>query len=173
MKKNILLSLLVICGIGCYWYFFTIKKQIETVTINKNKTPKRRKFLWNKLWRDKAAERLEQQDGAIIHRITLNDEQYKEQLGLKLIEEASEVHAAKTTEDLTNEIGDVLEVVDCIMKFHNISVEVVTATRDKKRDERGSFLERQFVTVSEYLPGSFGEQYTLKDPRYVEIFDEA
>ena len=43
-----------------------------------------RKFLLNKLWRDKAAAQLEMTDGAIIHRHVLNDEEYKKQLNLKI-----------------------------------------------------------------------------------------
>ena len=132
---------------------------------------KRRKFLQNKLWRDNGAKQLEEQDGAIITRIILNDEEYNKQLGLKLIEEAHEVAASQSQQELIAEIGDVYEVIDCLMKLHNISKEEVLVAQNKKRADRGSFLNREFVLTSEYLPGSFGEWYSLKDSRLVEIFD--
>ncbi len=133
---------------------------------------KRRKFLLNKLWRDRAATQLEEEDGAVIHRYILNDAEYKKQLGCKLMEEAAEVQAAKTREDLMSEIGDVYEVIDCLIAFHDLSREEIVAKQDKKRKDRGSYLAREYVTVAEYLPGSFGESYCLKDPeRHIEIFD--
>jgi predicted house-cleaning noncanonical NTP pyrophosphatase (MazG superfamily) len=133
---------------------------------------KRRKFLLNKLWRDRAATQLEEEDGAVIHRYILNDAEYKKQLGCKLMEEALEVQTAKTRDELTSEIGDVYEVLDCLIAFHDLSREEIVAKQDKKRKDRGSYLAREYITVAEYLPGSFGESYCLRDPeRHIEIFD--
>ena len=150
------------------------KKEITATTTYKVEVPegvKRRKFVQNKLWRDNGAKQLEEQDGAIINRIILDDEKYNKQLGLKLIEEANEVAAAQTKKELISEIGDVYEVIDCLMKLHDISKDEVIAAQDKKRADRGSFLNREFVLSSEYLPGSFGEWYSLKDSRLIEILD--
>ena len=150
------------------------KKEITATTTYKvevQEGAKRRKFLQNKLWRDNGAKQLEEQDGAIINRIILDDEEYNKQLGLKLIEEANEVAAARNKKELISEIGDVYEVIDCLMKLHNVSKQEVIAAQDKKRADRGSFLNREFVLSSEYLPGSFGEWYSLKDSRLIEIID--
>ncbi|MBV8661014.1 MAG: nucleoside triphosphate pyrophosphohydrolase [Candidatus Dependentiae bacterium] len=200
MKKNIAFLTIILFVVGCYFYMIqrnqaTSTSSICDETIEEHKNEdcgwdqkrditattsyvpqvqegvKRRKFLQNKLWRDNAAKQLEEQDGAVINRIILDDEEYNKQLGLKLIEEAHEVAAAKNKKELACEMGDVFEVLECLMKLHNISKDEVIAAQDKKRADRGSFLNREFVLSSEYLPGSFGEWYSLKDSRLVEIFD--
>lgn len=133
---------------------------------------KRRKFSLNKLWRDKAPSNMFAQ-GAIIHFQTLDDIQYKHQLGLKLIEEAHEVHTATNNDDLISELADVLEVVKCIALAHNISMDAIIKRQAEKIEQRGSFLERKFVTIAEYLPGSYGENYALQDlERHPEIIDK-
>jgi predicted house-cleaning noncanonical NTP pyrophosphatase (MazG superfamily) len=180
-NKIIFLSVGLCITIGCY-YVFQYKNTelpklvlVETAAVNVDvaKAPKMRKFRQNKLWRDTAAERLEREDGAIIHRIILDDQEYNKQLGLKLIEEAQEVATAKDKEEIISEIGDVLDVLDCIIKLHNCSQDEIDAARAKKIKERGgSYFNREFVTVSECLPGSFLEQYLLKQPdKYIEILD--
>ena len=133
---------------------------------------KRRKFSLNKLWRDKAPANMESQ-GAIIHVTHLDDAQYKNQLGLKLIEEAHEVHTAQSDDELLSELADVLEVVNCIIQAHNLRLADVIVRQNEKQNERGSFLQRKFVTVAEYLPGSFGENYALNDlKRHPEIIED-
>lgn len=167
----------VCIGIFCwnvYFYSFENFKNITTVVVQDEiKAPKMRKFLQNKLWRDTAADRLEREDGAIIHRIILDDQEYNKQLGLKLMEEAQEVTTANNKEEIVGEIGDVLDVLDCIIKLHNFSQEEIDAARAQKIKERGgSYYNREFVTISECLPGSFLEDYLLKQPdKYIEILD--
>jgi len=171
MNKNIIYFILL-SGLSICIYFYASQQNCTVQKINQESSPKRRKFIQNKLWRDYAAIKLEEQDGAIIHRITLDDAEYGHQLSLKLKEEADEVHVAKNKDEIINEIGDVLEIIDCMIKFHEIDINDITAARDKKRADRGSYVDRQFVIMSEYLPGSFGEWYSLQDPsKYIEILD--
>ncbi len=124
----------------------------------------KRKFLQNKLWRDNIPKMLEESSGSIIHWRRLDDAEYDEQLRVKLIEEAEEVVAAKTVDELKAEIADVYEVFDAIMKLHGIKKEEVNAIQLRKRIERGGFDERMFVEVAEHLVGSYGEKYCLADP---------
>lgn len=128
-----------------------------------------RKFKQNKLWRDKAVDRL-QQTGSIIHWERLNDHEYSVQLKEKLIEEAQEVAQASTTEQLCEELADVLEVMNALCIAHGFTLKEVMVAREAKHDERGGFEGRKFVTVAEHLVGSFGEKYCLADPeKYPEI----
>jgi|GEM_PF-472855 len=190
-KTTYLLIGLASLGYGLYYFMTTVchveKNVSESLIVDWNKSSevsadtayeknipegvKRRKFLQNKLWRDKAAQQLEKQDGAIINRVVLDDVEYIQQLGLKLIEESNEVYLAETKEELTSEIGDVLEVIDCIIKIHGLSKDDIYAQQKQKRHDRGSFYSKEFVFSAEYLPGSFGEWYSLKDSKYVEISD--
>jgi len=128
------------------------------------------KFLQNKLWRDKALE-LMRATGSIIHTKQLDDVQYKEQLKIKLREEVEEVCAAQETKELIEELADVFEVISALCALQNISWEDVRAGQQEKRDKRGGFFERTFVTIAEHAAGSFGEKYCRAEPnKYPEIF---
>lgn len=127
------------------------------------------KFLQNKLWRDKAPDLMRAQ-GSIIHVESLDDEEYEEQLKIKLAEEMQEVIVASTTKELIEELADVYEVIDALCALHNISIDEIHAVQAKKRDARGGFYERQFVTIAEHCAGSYGEQYCRAQPdKYPEI----
>jgi predicted house-cleaning noncanonical NTP pyrophosphatase (MazG superfamily) len=135
------------------------------------KIMQRRKFKQEKLWRDKAIDRLEQM-GSKVHWTKLDAEQFLQQLKRKLLEEAEEVWNAKTEEHLVEELADVLEVVEAFCELHGKALQDVIALQHKKREERGGFQGRRFVTVAEHPIGSFGEKYCLNDPeKYPEIID--
>lgn len=131
---------------------------------------KMRKFLQNKLWRDKANEMMKQNHGSIIHWRRLDDGEFNEQLRLKLLEEADEVRLAKSKEDLIGELADVFEVLDNLCKLNNISKDEVVAAQAIKIAQRGGFGERKYITIAEHPENSFGEKYCLADPvKYPEI----
>jgi predicted house-cleaning noncanonical NTP pyrophosphatase (MazG superfamily) len=124
---------------------------------------RRRKFLQNKLWRDNAIEMMEK-SGAVVHWQHLDTNNYEKELRLKLLEEAKEVETAITREELCEELADVLEVVACLCKSNDISLDDVHKQQNKKRTERGGFAGRKYVTVVEHLDNSFWANYCLKDP---------
>jgi predicted house-cleaning noncanonical NTP pyrophosphatase (MazG superfamily) len=127
------------------------------------------KFLQNKLWRDKAPN-LMRATGSIVRVIHLDDAQYEEKLKIKLQEEVEEVCVAKDKKELIEELADVFEVVDALCALHKISLEEVHAVQQEKRDKRGGFYERAFVTIAEHAAGSHGEQYCRVQPeKYPEI----
>ena len=130
---------------------------------------KRRKFLQNKLWRDRMPATLEK-DGSIIHLKALDDCEYDRELRMKLIEETAEVKAAHSRDNLIEEIADVLEVIDSLCLLHKVDKEVVLKAQEKKRLDKGGFVGRSFVTFSEHLEGSVSEAYCFADPlKYPEI----
>lgn len=132
---------------------------------------KMRKFLQNKLWRDKAPEMMENM-GSVIHVKELPDDEYSHTLGIKLLEEAEEVHAAQSKEERIAELADLYEVMDSIIALHRINKDEVIALQCKKRDQRGGFMQRKFVTIAEHPEGSFGESYCLaQKKKYPEIVD--
>ena len=129
-----------------------------------------RKFLQNKLWRDKTPDMMKQNHGSIIHWRRLDDNQFNEQLRLKLLEEADEVRLAKSKEDLVGELADVFEVLDNLCKLNNIAKDEVIAAQVVKAEKRGGFGERMYVTIAEHPQNSFGEKYCLAEPaKYPEI----
>lgn len=108
--------------------------------------------------------------GSKIHWDALNDERFAEELKVKLLEEANEVCAATSKEELLEELADVVEVIHAFCDLNGVALEDVLAIRERKFQERGGFQGRKYVTVAEHLPGSFGEQYCLANPtKYPEI----
>ena len=171
MNKKIMYLMVVSSAFFGYLYFYASQKDYIAESASQESALKLSKFIHNKLWRDTGPARMEAV-GSIVHVTILDDNQYREQLGLKLMEEAAEVCTAQTKVDRMSEIGDVLEVIDCIITFHGLSLSEINAMRDAKREERGSFLERKFVTTTESVPGSFLDLYCSKDPdKYQKIVD--
>ena len=132
---------------------------------------KYRKFTQNKLWRDKLVE-LMNQNQSKIHYKELNNQEFIEQLQIKLLEEAQEVCDANTKENLIEELADMLEVISAFCTVQNITFQDIINIKNKKYNERGGFEGRKFVTIAEHPVGSFGEKYCLNDPeKYPEILD--
>jgi predicted house-cleaning noncanonical NTP pyrophosphatase (MazG superfamily) len=130
-----------------------------------------RKFLQNKLWRDKIPALLEA-TGSIIQMQPLSDEAYDLQLKNKLIEETQEIIAATNKQEIMYECADLLETLDALYALHAISEADVKAIQEQKRAERGGFFERKFVSTVQHQPGSFGEKYCLANPeKYPEIIE--
>lgn len=69
---------------------------------------------------------------------TVNEEQYAVLLKNKLLEEVNEYLVAENKEEL----ADILEVMDALMKLMNFDKEVVLAIQKRKRDECGGFEKR-------------------------------
>lgn len=150
---------------------YVIKQEncILNQTVTSGGTMKMRKFLQNKLWRDKAPGMMEA-IGSVIHVKNLTDAEYDVQLRTKLLEEAEEVQAAKSQDELMSEIADVYEVIDSLIKFHNIDKEAISVIQAQKREKRGGFEQRKYVTIAEHTEGGFGEAYCLADPlKYPEV----
>lgn len=129
-----------------------------------------RKFQQNKLWRDKAPELMNAM-GSIVHWQRLDDTAFINELRIKFLEETTEVMQAQSTDELIEELADVLEVIKAFCTFYQIDFNVIVEKQQQKKDARGGFEERKFVTIAEHPTGSFGEEYCLKQPeKYPEIF---
>ena len=130
-----------------------------------------KKFQQNKLWRDKAVAMLAVH-GSYVDSKNLTDEEFAQELKLKIQEEVDEVIAAKNKAELIEECADVFEVIAAFGSLYGFTLEDVAKVQAKKREERGGFDERTFVTHAYHKAGSFGEAYCLKDPeKYPEIID--
>lgn len=128
-----------------------------------------RMFSSKKLWRDQMIKIVEA-DGSKVHWRRLNDQEFEQQLRIKLIEEAEEVHNTQLKDELITELADLYEVIDTLIAANNITKKEIIAEQIKKRDSRGGFTERIFVEMSQHPAGSLGEKYCLADPKkYPEI----
>lgn len=131
--------------------------------------PKMRRFKQNKLWRDNAPAMMEKH-GSVIHVKQLSDQEFDNELRLKLLEEAQEVKDAQSNNMLIEELADLYEVMDSLIALHKVDKEQVLSAQEHKRNERGGFMGRAYVTVADHPMGSYGEVYCLAAPeKYPEV----
>lgn len=127
-----------------------------------------RKFKWSKLVRDKIVNRIKA-EGSIPHYKRLTDEEFIIELKKKILEEAKEI--VKTEEsNITQEIADLQEVIDTLIRMTNVSKEKISQIQKIKNDEVGSFDKREYIETVETQDNSTWIQYYLDNPdKYPEI----
>jgi len=105
---------------------------------------------YNKLIRDRIPEIIEK-DGAKAKIRILNDKEYHEELLKKIVEEAKEVLETKgKREKLTKELGDVLEILDYLIKVFNLDREEIEKVRQERKESRGGFDKKLFLEYTEH-----------------------
>lgn len=126
-------------------------------------------FKQNKLVRDKIVD-IMQAHGSKLYWLTLQDKDFQKQLKIKLLEEAQEASHAVHRENMLEELADVLEVVHTLAQLYNITVQDLDAYQQKKREEKGGFSKRIFLSCAEHPQDSPAERYCLADPeKYPEV----
>ncbi len=96
-----------------------------------------------KLVRDKIPAIILQNDGFDVPTRTLaEDTEYLGYLLKKVVEEAAELSEATTDSNIVEEIADVYEVIDAILKLKGVENAEVVAVQDAKRKKRGGFDDR-------------------------------
>ena len=70
---------------------------------------------------------------------TTDQETYRAMLKSKLMEEAGEVIGANTRTSMQEEIGDLLEVIDALIKTYGLNTADMASTKDAKRERSGGF----------------------------------
>ena len=95
----------------------------------------------HKLVRDRIPEIIHSR-GQTCSVTTMTEEEYRQALREKLVEEAREAAQAGTVQDLVTELADISEVLDALMAIYCIPAEVVQAEQESRRKERGAFAQR-------------------------------
>ncbi len=98
-------------------------------------------FETNKLVRDKVVEFMNDRGIAKTKSRYVEGKEYQTFLFAKLMEECAEVIGANTKEQTTEELADLLEVVDAIREEFEISVMDVKEMKTRKKCEKGGFYE--------------------------------
>lgn len=98
---------------------------------------------YNKLVRDKIPEYIRKKGGVPITRIA-DEAEYWQKLKDKLLEEINEFLKDENTEEL----ADVLEVLDAIVDYKGFDRTVIERTKQKKAEERGKFESRIILNES-------------------------
>lgn len=100
----------------------------------------------NKLVRDNIPTIIENNGEKAVTRI-LSDEEYKDELFKKLLEESNEV--ITSSDSMLEELGDVLEVMIALAKTEDKSLDDIIEIANKKRIKRGGF-EKKIYLVKTY-----------------------
>lgn len=103
--------------------------------------------IFNKLVRDRIPEILDKNGGETETQI-LSNEKYIECLYEKLREECEEVITNDSRENLTEELADLLEVMNAIAKANSIDFGEIERIRTAKKEKRGGFENKIFLVSS-------------------------
>lgn len=115
------------------------------------------KYHYNKLVRDKIPENINSIEGRRAKWKVLNKEEYSKQLDKKLLEEVHEFIEAHDVEEL----ADVMEVLENIIKINNINIEESRKKQRIKRDKKGGFKERIYLEFVEEQERNLEEEIEL------------
>lgn len=99
--------------------------------------------VFNKLVRDKIPEIIRNNNEEAITRI-LNNEEYKDALEKKLLEEYNEVLTAEGN-DYLEELADMLEIIDALASTQNKTIEDIIKIKEEKLNKRGGFKNKIFL----------------------------
>lgn len=130
---------------------------------------KMHRFKFDKLIRDKLPEILRQSGAKVLQR-NMTKEEYFASLKNKLLEEAAEVCEATNKDDILEELGDVFEVIITIAHTEGFELQDILNVAEKKRNQRGGFMEKAYIDFVEVRPDNPNIKYYQANPaKYPEI----
>jgi predicted house-cleaning noncanonical NTP pyrophosphatase (MazG superfamily) len=95
---------------------------------------------YHKLVRDRIPDII-RESGNQCETAVLSDEEYRQALRQKLIEEATEV-AEACRDELVGELADLYEVIDALRISYGISGDRILNAQAKRRENRGGFTQK-------------------------------
>ena len=120
------------------------------------------KYTYNKLVRDKIPENINSMEGRKATWRIMDDDEYIKELNKKLLEEAHEF----IEENAVEELADIMEVIQSIMRVKNISYEELKKVQALKREQKGGFNDRVYlIDVEQDRVDEREEQEMKKDWR--------
>ena len=125
-----------------------------------------RPLIYNKLVRDLIPDQIKE-SGKHADTGTIDQADFIHSLKLKLIEEVHELFHADSKDAVINESADLLELIETLLKQHNVSFTEVLDKKKQKRDATGSFDTRQILYATCTQPVLFDNQ--IKEPRLPQL----
>ena len=132
----------------------------------------KRKFKTDILVRNNRIQQMRDQ-GIVVNYQILDDKQYICELKRKIVEEANEVAVADTIEELSSEIGDVLEVIDHLIDVYKLDINNIQKLKADKQNRIGKFDKKyktNFVEIDE--DNEAINYYLKKKDKYPEIVED-
>lgn len=99
------------------------------------------RYTYNKLVRDKIPENIDSKPGSKSKYRILNDNEYLIELNKKVLEEANEFIEDNSIEEL----GDLMEVINAIMKLKGYKMEEVYKIMKVKEEKKGAFYNKIYL----------------------------
>ena len=99
------------------------------------------RYTYNKLVRDKIPENIDSELGRKCKYRILDDTEYLKELNKKVLEEANEFIEEYSMEEL----GDLMEVINAIMKLKGYNIEEVNKVMKAKVEKKGAFNNKIFL----------------------------
>jgi predicted house-cleaning noncanonical NTP pyrophosphatase (MazG superfamily) len=108
--------------------------------------------------------------GVSVFERSMKGDEYIQRLKDKLLEEAQEVIEAKTPDEVSEELADLLEVIYALGKEYNLSMKQIEAKRLVKKQQDGGFDNRIYSSYIEMPSDNKDIGYFLARPeKYPEI----
>ena len=116
------------------------------------------KYTYNKLVRDKIPENINSMEGRKATWRIMDDDEYIKELNKKLLEEVHEF----IEENAVEELADVMEVIQSIMRIKNISYEELKNVQQMKREKKGGFSNKIYLVEVEQDKADEREEQEMK-----------
>jgi len=127
-----------------------------------------RKFKFSKLVRDKIVDSIISNGGNPKWKV-LSKRDYIEKLKKKIVEESSELNDT-TKEELVEEVADLQEIINNLIKTLGVSKQDLSQIQKRKNKKKGSFKKRHYIDNVEVENDAKEIEYYLKYPqKYPEI----
>lgn len=105
--------------------------------------------IYNKLVRDNIPEIFGKEGKKCMSRL-LNSDDHKIALLKKIVEEAAELRDSRGgREEMIKEIGDVQEVLECLVAAFGLDAEEIARVKEERKRVRGSFVKGVFLESAE------------------------
>ena len=99
------------------------------------------RYTYNKLVIDRIPENIDSETGRKSQYRILDDTEYLKELNRKILEEANEF----IEENSIEELGDLMEVINAIMKLKGYSMKEVNKVMKSKAEKKGAFDNKIFL----------------------------
>ena len=116
------------------------------------------RYTYNKLVRDKIPENIDSQLGRKCKYRILDDTEYLKELNRKVLEEANEF----IEENSIEELGDLIEVINAIMKLKGYNMKKVEEVMKVKEEKKGAFNNKIFLEYVDEEKRNLEEEKELK-----------
>lgn len=129
------------------------------------------KFKVDKLVRDKIGEQMSLKKIEFVEEI-LPDANFIKFLKNKLIEEAMEVSEETTKEGIIEELADVFEVIENLIKYYDIDMDEINKIKEAKKERNGGFDRRIYIPYVKVEKDNPEIKYFLNKANKYPILEE-